>query len=412
MSAIAHHLDLIATMSQDFAVSGDVEESLRHGLVLIAKAVGAEASSLFLVDPDSGELVCHACTGPVDITGLKLSPGVGIVGSTVANNKARMVRDVTADPDFGANVDDRTGFVTHSVLCAPMSVRDQRFGAIELLNRDSGGLFQPGDLQLLQALAASAALALFNARLAAGMVEQERVRRELELAAQVQRSMLPSASSDAPLWGVNLPAYGVSGDFYDVLRLNDGRYAFCIGDVSGKGMNAALLMAKTASLFRCLAKTTPSPGRLLAAINDELCETGANGVFVTMAAGVYDPAGRRVVLANAGHEPALLHGRGGFVEFPATAPPVGIAAELLREGVPEAAFELAEGSLYLFTDGLTEYAGEGGGMLGAAGVRGLIEACADLPSGARVAAMVERLAKRKGGLRDDLTLLLLEEPQP
>ncbi len=414
MTALVQHLDLIATMSQDFAASRDIEESLRHGLALIADAVGAEASSVFLVDDDTDELVCRACTGPVDISGLRLPAHTGIVGCTIDENQPRMVRDVRQDAAFGDVVDAATGFVTRSVLCAPMTVRDQRIGAIELLNKRGGGLFEAGDRQLLQALASAAALAVFNARLAAAMVEQERVRREIELAAEIQRTMLPAPSEGGePLWGFNRPAYMVSGDFYDVMRRADGRYAFCIGDVSGKGMNAALLMAKTASLFRCLAKTIGSPGRLLTAINDELCETGPTGVFVTMAAGLYDPADGGVVLANAGHEPALLYRAGGdFMEFPAEAPPLGIAADMLKDGVPEAAFQLAGSALYLFTDGLTEFTEAGGAMLGGAGVRTLIAACAAIPPQERIAAIIARLEAMGDGMRDDLTLLLLESVRP
>lgn len=409
MAETTQHLDLIAEMSRDFALSRDIEATLRHGLAAIAEAVGAEASSLFLLDEDSGELVCHACTGPVDITGLRLPPGRGIVGCTVAEDRARMVRDVRQDADFGAMVDAQTGFVTRSIMCAPMSVQGHRLGAIELLNKKGGGLFDTGDRQLLQTLASSAALALLNARLTSAMVEQEGMRREMALAAEIQRGMLPPPSSgEAPIHGVNLPAGSVSGDFFDIMALPGGDVAFCIGDVSGKGMNAALLMARTSSLFRCLAKTAPGPGRLLAAINDELCETGGGGMFVTMAAGLYDPAARRVRLASAGHEPALLHRDGGFTAFPAQAPPLGIAPDMIEGAVGEDEIALGGGALYLFTDGLTEAAGADGGMLGAAGVRRLIESLVGLAPGRRLAAIVDTAAPAGAPRRDDLTLLVVQ----
>ena len=177
-------------------------------------------------------------------------------------------------------------------------------------------------------LASSAALAIANARMAESLVEHERVRRELELAAEIQRTLLPAPRPEPfPVCGVNIPARTVSGDFFDILPLEGSRIAFCLGDVSGKGMNAALLMAKTASLYRCLAKTTESPGALLAALDREICETATRGMFVTMVAGIYDPARGEVTLANAGHEPALLHGLdGAFDPLPAEAPPLGIVA--------------------------------------------------------------------------------------
>jgi sigma-B regulation protein RsbU (phosphoserine phosphatase) len=407
MSAITQHLDIIADMSQDFALSGDIEETLRRGLARIADAVGAEAASLFLVDAEMGELVCHGCTGPVDVAGLRIPMSSGIVGCAVANNQARMVRDARSDPAFRDSIDTATGFVTRSIICAPMSVRAERLGAIELINKRGGGFFSAGDRHLLQALASSAALALFNARLAARMMEQEGVRRELTLAAEIQRSMLPGAAV-GPVRGINQPAHVVSGDFFDALALADGSVAFCIGDVSGKGINAALLMAKTASLFRCLAKTVPSPGRLLAMINDELCETGTSGHFVTMAAGVYDPAQRWVTLANAGHEPASLFRDGAFRSLPAKAPPLGILPDLIGDRVAENGFPLDGGCLYLYTDGITEGPDGRGGMLGAEGVQGMLAELAPLPPDQRLQAVLDRLADH-GPPRDDLTMLLVED---
>ena len=102
------------------------------------------------------------------------------------------------------------------------------------------------------------------------------------------------------------PIQEVSGDFYDHFELPDGTIAFAIGDVSGKGLNASLLMAQTASLFRCLGKTMRDPARLMSILNREICETVSRGMFVTMVAGLYDPATGQLRFANAGHLPPLV----------------------------------------------------------------------------------------------------------
>jgi sigma-B regulation protein RsbU (phosphoserine phosphatase) len=277
---------------------------------------------------------------------------------------------------------------------------------VQLVNKRSGdGRFGEEDAHLLQVLASSAALALSNARLAAARVENERVRRELELAAEIQRNLLPAPRpAPFPVFGMNVPARTVSGDFFDVLPLSHQRIAFCLGDVAGKGMNAALLMAKTASLYRCLAREQASPGALLARLNDEICETATRGIFVTMAAGLYDAASGVVRIANAGHEPPLLHSGGGaaagFEEVPAQAPPLGILA---GAAFPEVDLELAGGSLYLCSDGLTEAPCEGGGQLGGEGLRRLIARYAGKPLAERIQAIVAAVAECE--LRDDLTLL-------
>ncbi len=403
-------LDLIAEMSHEFATSRDLRGTFQRGLKRVADFIEAEAASLFLVDEATGELVCEACVGPVDIIGLRLLPGQGVVGRVVEQNVATIVKDARTDPHFGALIDAKTGFVTRSILCAPLSVRGQRLGAIELINKADGGLFHPGDRQLLRALGASAALAVVNARLNKAMVDQERMARELELAAEIQRAMLPPRMpDDFPVHGINHPAHEVSGDFFDFLKLPDGRIAFAIGDVSGKGFNASLLMTKTCSLFRCLAKSEGRPGRLLSMINAELCETAsAGGMFVTMAAGVFDPLSGSVLLANAGHEPPLLHREGTFTAFSAEVPPLGIAVDLVPPDMPETWISLAGGCLYLFTDGLTEARCQDM-MLGAQGVRRLLTEMAGLPAKNRLVAVVDRLAPPGSSPRDDLTLLMVED---
>ena len=407
-AGLAEELDLIAEMSTDFARSRDIEASLRPALERIAGIVDAEAASLFLIEGD--HLVCRACFGPVDVSGLRLPLDQGIVGRAVAENAAQMVRDTARDRDFTNRIDLATGFATRSILCAPLSVRDERLGAIELFNKRDGGGFDEADRRLLTALAASAALALFNAQLAAAMAGQEALRRELTLAAEIQRSMLPPPPPpDFPIHGVNLPARAVSGDFFDVVPLAGGRLAFATGDVAGKGINAALLMAKTASLFRCLAKRIEAPGRLLAAIDAELAETAANGMFVTMVAGVLDPATGKVVLANAGHEPPLLVGKSGTRLVEGGLPPLGIAPEMFAGGCPESSFGLDGGTLYLFTDGLTEARDADGAMLGGSGVAALLLRHADLPIAARLETVIGLVSAGGGALKDDATLLAVED---
>ncbi len=273
-AVFSDHLELLASMGRDFAATLDIEETLERALARITSHLNAAGGALFLLD-DAGEtLRCHACVGATEIRGLVMGAGEGIVGRCVQNNVGEIVRDAASDPGFHRAVDEKTGFTTKSILCAPMSVKDERIGAIELVNKlDGDGRFAPADLQLLQGLSSSAALAILNARMAEALVEQERVRRELELAAEIQRGLLPEPRPEPfPVHGVNFPARMVSGDFYDFFPLDDGRICFNLGDVSGKGMNAALLMAKTASLFRCLGKTIHEPGLLLGKVNAEIRE--------------------------------------------------------------------------------------------------------------------------------------------
>lgn len=415
-------MDLLTAMVLDFTQTLDVNATLMQALETITAHLNAEGGAVFLWDETQETLECVACCGATEITGIRVPKGKGIVGESVDKNESLLVRDVQNDPRFFGGVDDQTGFVTRSILCAPLSVKDQSLGAIELVNKQGDTpLFTEQDAQALNLLAASAALALMNAKMAQAVLEQERVRREVELAAEIQRRFLPqdhyADDPTFPLYGMNMPARGVSGDFYDYFQLPDGRFYFALGDVSGKGVNAALLMSKTASLFRCLGKTITDPARLLHVINDELCETAAHGMFVTMVAGIYDPRPQQqgcILLANAGHEPALVlcHDRIEYLE--ADGPPLGV---LPSEGTTlwqTQEVGLKGGQLWLYTDGLTEGKTTAGEDLGAAGVVAALMAEKVTTLQSQGAAVVAALAPLGAGesLRDDITLLAVDDRSP
>ncbi len=230
--------------------------------------------------------------------------------------------------------------------------------------------------------------------------------RELALAGEIQQSLLPgAATADLPVYGVNVPAGDLSGDFYDYFVLPDGRVYFNLADVSGKGITAALLMAKTSSLFHCLGKQIHQPAKLLQVLNRELCETSTHGMFVTMVAGIYDPTDDVVELVNAGNPPALLLERTGNVQqIAAQAPPLGVVAEA---EFSHSRFPLGGGSLYLFSDGISEARLGGKAMLGIDGLTSLLLALAGQPPQQRLEAVVHKL-KDAGTRRDDVTLLLVE----
>lgn len=412
--ALSGHLELLAKMSGHLAVTLNIEDTIEKAIELITKYVNAEAGSLFLLDDNGLQLTCKASVGPVDIHGITLKANEGIVGQCVTENASRMVRDVSKDPNFAHSIDESTGFHTRSILCAPMSTQDTRLGAIELINKKDGdGLFSETDLMMLQTLTAAAALAVRNARMAESLVQQERINREIELAIEMQRSLLPAPRpAPFPVCGVNLPAYEVSGDFYDFFELHDGRIYFSLGDVSGKGMDAALLMSKTASLFRCMGKTLHDPAVLLATINRELCETSIHGTFVTMACGILDTATGSVRLANAGHEPPLIHHTDGrFVAIPASAPPLGILPlEVGPDGIREELFTLDGGTLYIFTDGVTEGRLKSGRLLDVDGFKEIISQHAGNNAAERIESVVAQLGGNGEQRHDDITILAVEDP--
>ncbi len=403
-------LAFLAEVSQQLAVSVDLTRTLRESSAYVALYLDAEAVSVFLLDGDTGTLVCRACQGPVDIVGLRVPTGKGIVGRTVASNTCQMVRDAYDDPDFVGQVDADTGFVTRSVLCAPLATAQGVIGAIEVINKRDNRLFDEADLTALRLLAAPMALALNIARMASELVEQNRIRRELGMARRLQRSLLPKRRRGAyPLRAINLAAQEISGDFYDFFDLPDGRIAFTVGDVAGKGLDAAFLMVRCASLLRWSGKEGLRPADWLAKVNDELGEAIAPGMFVCAVAGHYDPATHEVVWASAGFPPLLCVGAEGEVErFEAQGPPLGI---LRRMDFPEQRADLSRASLYLYSDGVTDVRDAAGVPLGVEGVEGLLHDFGALAPEARMRALVRRLRTLR--ITDDITLMLISgQPQP
>jgi len=235
------------------------------------------------------------------------------------------------------------------------------------------------------------------------------INRELGLAREIQQSLLPDvAADDYPIHGINLSARSLSGDFYDVFELENGDIYFNLGDVSGKGVNAALLMAKASSLFRCLGKRIHQPGQLLYEINNELCETSIHGMFVTLVAGLYSPASGEIRLVNAGNPPALLMSAEGICcEYEATAPPLGV---LPQTHYTEYNFNLNNGSLYLYSDGVTEGYVDQSTMLGEGGLFKLIATMPENWSAReKLGRICDCFTRQAENLRDDITLLLLEK---
>jgi sigma-B regulation protein RsbU (phosphoserine phosphatase) len=408
--SLEEQLALLAEITQTFAYSLDINETLQNALERFMEYLDAEASSIFLLENDNTEMVCRDCAGPVDILGLRLPAGKGIVGHTITTKTAQMVRDVSQDAAFANQVDEETGFITRSILCAPLMIKDECIGALELLNKRGGnGLFDDEDKHFVTVLASAASLAIHNARMADKLVEEERMERELELAREIQLSLLPADPNDKqfPVSGMNVPALEVSGDFFDFYEREDGLIYFNLADVSGKGMNAAMLMAKASSLLHHLAKVISDPGDLLMQVNNEVCETVTHGMFVTIVSGFIDRDAGTVSFSNAGHQPPLYHHKNGeFEEFHADSPPLGILPDMV---FPVKTIPLDGGCMYIFTDGVTEATDENDQQINVEGLMNLIESNSKVTARNRLVDIVTEIRKMNSHQHDDITLMLIDD---
>ncbi len=234
----------------------------------------------------------------------------------------------------------------------------------------------------------------------------DELHKELELAREIQKSLLPETESmDSCVCGLNISAKEVSGDFYDFFTLDDGRIYFNLADVSGKGMNAALLMVKTSSLFHCLGKTIDDPVQLMNVINTELFETSTRGMFVTMVGGIYTPHTGEVTLVNAGHQPVIYINDNDLKEIPAEAPPLGILPNI---GLSACSFNIKDGLMFVYTDGLPELYDKTDPGNASHEMLSLFKKIKSIQRKDRINVIKEELKRHKKVMHDDLTILLID----
>lgn len=242
-----------------------------------------------------------------------------------------------------------------SALCAPLVIDETVTGVLYVDYLLSQATITEDDVRLMGQVARFAAVKLETTRLRESAVAKQRLDAELKTAYTIQSRLLPAAPPQIEGYsfaGINHPCRTVSGDYYDFVIMPDGRMYFVVGDVSGKGITAALIMSSLATAFNIFAKDAPSPGELLSRLNNALAPKTAPTKFVTMFAGLIDPGTGKIQYANAGHTPPLWIREDGINVLRATDIVVGL--------FPNASYrtqeiELTAGdSLVLFTDGIIE----------------------------------------------------------
>jgi serine phosphatase RsbU (regulator of sigma subunit) len=245
------------------------------------------------------------------------------------------------------------------IIVVPLVSSGELVGVLNLGPRKSERPYSSDDRRLLGALAGYAAPALRVGQLVrqqeAEARARERIEQELKIAQLIQQQFLPKAVPDLPSWHVAAfyrPARTVGGDFYDFIGLPDGRTMFVVGDVTDKGVPAALVMASTHSLLRSAAPRLVEPGQVLAHVNDQLCEEIPAHMFVTCLALVLDPATGHLQFANAGHDVPYVRTADGVTELRARGMPLGLMPGTEYE---EKSFRMRPGDCALLhSDGLAE----------------------------------------------------------
>ena len=201
---------------------------------------------------------------------------------------------------------------------------------------------------------------------------KNRVSKEIKLAMNVQQRLMPKRDiENYPIFGLNIPAREISGDFYD-FYLHDDEVYFTLSDVSGKGVNAGMVMAKAITLFKIFAKQKFKPNEILLEMNNDLKETNPVGTFITSIVGRYNLKTDLVEIANAGHQPTLLKVGKDFKEYPSSSMPLAVIKHKDESVYQLESFKLNGGRIYCFTDGFSECLDENKQEIGIDGVKELI----------------------------------------
>lgn len=339
----------------------DLDELLGLVMEKAQEVMHAEASSVFLINDKENTLECEVALGShgdkITKT-IRLAKGQGVAGWVWEQGKSLIVPDVKKDARFYSDADEKSGFETKSILAVPLQNKERIIGVAEVINRIDGNEFTDYDLDLFKTFCQQVAMAIENARVHLIELEQERLRQQLESAKEIQQSFMPQQlpQGENGIFDIaarNLPAISVGGDLFDVLMLDDRHVGILIGDVSGKGIPAALYMARLMSDFRFYVQKYREPRILLDKLNNLLVDRSRHGMFVTLQFVVVDIWTGKLVHGDAGHLP-MLHLRNGEAKIPnrESGPPLGVMKGMAFE---DNHLQLNPGDILLFyTDGIIE----------------------------------------------------------
>jgi phosphoserine phosphatase RsbU/P len=385
---------------------------------------GAERLFLMLQDPASKRLVRKAFkfrpqkrtsflrTVPEDEVPTSISRT--IVEYVLGQKKAVLSQDAGNDknlPSSGSIADLKI----RSVMCVPLLTPDNKALGIIQLDTSDRRQFNEDDLDVLAAVASQAAISIQNASMLESLLERERLNRDLKIAEHVQKRFLPQGVPTVEgyeFFAHYQPTYEVGGDYYDFVPLSADRMAVALGDVAGKGVAAALMMAKFSGDTRYCMLTENAPAPTASRLNSLLCAAGIEDKFITLSLCVLDAPARTLTLTSAGHTPVLIRradGRVDEVGQEVSGVPLGIMEDSVYE---QAEVQLNQGDVVvIYSDGVTDARSPGDELYDSQNNHRLVKRLAQL-SGGPVAvgrAILQDIREFSAGhsQADDITLVCL-----
>jgi sigma-B regulation protein RsbU (phosphoserine phosphatase) len=344
---------LLAAAGQLLVMPRPLQETCEEILEFVARAVPGTRHVLMLRDETSGELRQVAARHLGGRPGRPLALSRSIVGRVLEECTSVLTADALKDPRFSAH-DSIVAQGVRSAMAVPLFDNRKVLGLVYVDSQDFNVAFTPQQLEVLTLLANMAAVKISNARLLEAEQGRLRLAQELAIAAQIQRGLLPPAPQ-VEGWQVEAhleTCHEVGGDLYDCRFRRDGRLIFLVGDVTGKGMGAALLMSSFLASARVLYESCTDPGDLAARLSAIVCDNGDPGRFVTGFLGCLDAGAGTLHYVNAGHPSALLLCGREIRPLESNGIPLGVLRDFSYRALTT---EIRPGSmLAVFSDGIPE----------------------------------------------------------
>jgi sigma-B regulation protein RsbU (phosphoserine phosphatase) len=296
----------------------DLAELLELILRIARTEVNADRGTVFLVDKQKKELWSIVAQG-LESQEIRIPFGRGVAGHVAETGEMLNVVDAYELPFFDRSFDQKFGYRTKSLLCLPIRHKSGEIvGVLQLLNQTTDGKFTKKDEEFLNKLSGHMAMALENARLHREALEKQRMERDLAVARQIQRSLLPEQPPVLEGYDVavlNEPCFECGGDYYDFLSLGPQTLLVVIADVEGKGVGSALVMSNLQATLRALAMHLHSLETLILSLNEMICNDTKSEKFLSCFLGLIDTRRNGLHYINAGHCPPLVvRGRDGSYE--------------------------------------------------------------------------------------------------
>jgi serine phosphatase RsbU (regulator of sigma subunit)/pSer/pThr/pTyr-binding forkhead associated (FHA) protein len=412
-------LNIISKVSLTLLSPLSLDDTLQQMLECVFEVLSADRGYVMLLErPESNpkaepELICRAIKARRQLNTAQQDIQISnsITQQVLQQCTSVLTSDAQQDPRFQERQSIVLGGV-RSVMAVPLAIDNRASGMVYVDSPYHSNRFTERDLQLLTLIAGVASIRIENVRLLEVQQEQKRLANELAVASEIQLRLHPASPPAIPgyeMIGVSFPCYEVGGDYFDFIQKRDGRLVVALGDVSGKGTGAALLMSSVHAAVRAQSTTRLSATEIVGEINQYIYDNTPTNRYVTMFYSELDPRTHQLTYVNAGHNPPLLvRANGDVTPLDIGGFPVGIMSfGEYREGW----VELAPGDvLVIYSDGVTESQDEEGEEFGESRLIEIVQKNRGrTPAGLRD-RIDEALAKFVGKAKsvDDLTLVIVK----